>query len=225
LYWFLGQRAEAEHYAAEAIALLETLPPGSELAMAYSNRAQLHMLMDETADAIRLGSQAIALAETLGDDEILSHALNIVGTAELIAEEIQSGKAKLERSLQLASKHELHEHIARAYTNLGSEGVKKRDYAWAMPYLNDGIAYSLERDLDSWSLYMLAWRARAHLEQGRWTEAGEDALAVLNNPRAAIIARIPALAALGRLRVRRGDPDAQAVLDEAYERALTTGEI
>ncbi|HEV8193171.1 MAG TPA: AAA family ATPase, partial [Ktedonobacterales bacterium] len=44
LHWFLGDKASAEHYAAEAIAALDVLPPGRELAMAYSNMSQLRML-------------------------------------------------------------------------------------------------------------------------------------------------------------------------------------
>jgi DNA-binding CsgD family transcriptional regulator len=94
-----------------------------------------------------------------------------------------------------------------------------------MHNLNDGIAYCIERDLDSWGLYLLAWRARANLGQGDWSEAGEDALTVINSPRGASVARIPALTALGCLRVRRGDPDSGSVLEEAYARALLSGEI
>jgi predicted ATPase/DNA-binding CsgD family transcriptional regulator len=225
LHWFAGQQAQAERYAGEAIQLLETLLPGSELAMAYSNRAQLHMLANEVAEASRWGYQAIELAERLGDAETLSHALNNVGTAELIADHIETGRALLERSLQLAQAHELHEHVARAYTNLGSEAVKRRDYGWALRYLNEGIDYCIERDLDAWSLYQLARRAQANLEQGRWMEAEEDALAVLNKSHASSVARIPALTTLGRVRTRRGDPDVQAVLDEARDRALPTGEL
>ena len=225
LHWFVGHRAQSERYALEAIDLLKTLPPGPELAMAYSNRAQLHMLGDELSEAVRVGNQAIALAEQLGNAEILCHALNNVGTAELVAGNLEPGRQKLESSLQLARLHELHEHVARAYTNLASTDVKYKNYPAAMSYLNDGITYSLERDLDSWSLYMLAWRARAYLEQGRWQEAGEDALTVLNNPRSSSITRIPALAALGCLRVRRGDPDVEPVLDEARDRARSSGEF
>jgi DNA-binding CsgD family transcriptional regulator len=225
LHWFLGQQAQALRYATEAIHLLERLPPGSELAMAYSNLAQLHMVSDEVSETLRWGIQAIELAEKLDDPGILSHALNNVGMAEIMAGESELGRAKLERSLQLAQAHELHEHVARVYSNLGSESVRLRDYASAMHYLNDGIDYCTERDLDSWGLYQLAWRAQANLEQGRWLEAGEDALAVLSKPHAAAPMRIPALITLGRLRVRRGDPDIQSVLDEARDRALPTGEL
>jgi tetratricopeptide (TPR) repeat protein len=43
LAWFAGRRDEPMRHAIEAIGVLESLPPGPELAMAYSNRAQLHM--------------------------------------------------------------------------------------------------------------------------------------------------------------------------------------
>ena len=55
-----GARAEA--YAREAITLLESLPVSPELASAYSNRAQLHMLAAQTDEAIFWGSRAIELA-------------------------------------------------------------------------------------------------------------------------------------------------------------------
>jgi ATP/maltotriose-dependent transcriptional regulator MalT len=225
LHWFVAHREQSEQYALEAIDLLKAFPPGPELAMAYSNRSQLHMLADELSEAVRVGNQAIALAEQLGNTEILSHALNNVGTAEASAGSLESGRQKLESSLQIARMHELHEHVARAYTNLASTDIKYKNYTAAIRSLNDGIAYSLERDLDSWSLYMLAWRARVHLEQGRWQEAGEDAHTVLNNQRSSSITRIPALAALGQLRVRRGDPDVDLVLDEARDRASASGEF
>ena len=85
LAWFLGQEASAIGYAEEAIALLETIPPGRELAWAYSNRAQLYMIAEQAAKAEQWGQRAITLAEELGDHEIVAHALNNVGTALLNA--------------------------------------------------------------------------------------------------------------------------------------------
>jgi predicted ATPase/DNA-binding CsgD family transcriptional regulator len=224
LSWFQGQREAAEAYAVQAIEKLASLPHGEELAMAYSNRAQLHMLADEAAQAVEWGNQAIQLARELGIDSILAHALNNVGTAMLLAGD-QQGRVLLVQSLNLALTHELQEHVARAYTNLGSEVVRQHDYGRAMVYLNQGIAYSEDRDLDSWSFYMRGWRARAHLEQGRWEEAEADAAAVLSVPQRAAALRLPALAALGTLYVRRGNPVAYAILDEARDLAHGTGEL
>lgn len=224
LSWFLNRAADAERYAEEAVRLLEQLPPGSELAMAYSNRAQLSMLAQDTADTLRWGSRAVALAERIGDTDTLTHALNNIGTALLSAQD-ERGWMHLERSLRLALDHGFEEHVARAYTNLACQAVEWRDYGRAMRYLDAGIDYCTEHDLDSWRVYMLGWRARARLDQGDWTAADEDAIAVLSTSRALPASRIPALIVLGRVRSRRGDPGAGEVLDEARERALATGEL
>ena len=55
--------------------------PGRELAMAYSNLAQLRMLGDDAAEAVRWGTKAIELARGLGDRDAETHALNNVGAA------------------------------------------------------------------------------------------------------------------------------------------------
>jgi len=224
LTWFLGRKTEAESHSIEAVAILEDLPPSPELAMAYSNRAQLHMLADEDQEAVRWGSRAIALAEELGTTETLVHALNNVGSAELLAHDEQ-GRIKLEESLRLALANGFQEHAARALTNLASVAVRDRNYRLASRYLSDGIAYTTEHDLDSWTLYMTAWRARAHFEQGEWDSASDDAGFVLSHYRVSPITKIPALAVLGHVRVRRGDPDAARLLAEARELAMQTKEL
>src|SRR4029077_16907015 len=65
-------------------------------------------------------------------------------------------------------------------------------------------------------LYMLAYRARKQFEQGEWEAAGEDAEMVVRHPLATPITRIPALRTLGHIRIRRGDPQAEAALQEAW---------
>jgi DNA-binding CsgD family transcriptional regulator len=224
LAWFYGDGDTAAVEARRAIDLLETLEPGRELAMAYSNMAQLRMLSDDGAGALRWGNRAIELAEGLGETEILVHALNNVGTAELRFSP-SAGIEKLQRSLALALDAGLEEHVARAYTNLGSSGVRLRDYALADRSFDTGIAYCRERDLDSWLLYMTGWKARADLDQGRWDAAAEAASTVVRRPDCAVPSRITPLAVIGLLRARRGDPDPWAPLDEALELARRTGEL
>ena len=223
--WMLGKRGEAEQYAVEAMHLLETLPPSAELAMAYSTRAQLSMLANDNAEAVRWGERAIALAESLGDVETLVHALNNVGTAQLYTQDDEQGRAHLERSLRLALERGWEDHASRAYANLASSAVMTRDYARATRYLQDGIAYCAEHDLDPLGRYMIAWQAHSSFEQGAWEEAAEGATRLLDRYRLPPGVKIPALVVLGRVRVRRGDPGSAAVLDEARTLALTTGEL
>jgi len=223
LAWFAGDRDEAQRRADEAIAVLGELPESRELAMAFSNRSQLDMLSDDLASSVAWGAKAIDLARSLGATEVLSHALNNVGTVRLAAGETE-GRAQLEESLRLALAGEFHEHAARAYTNLSSSPIERRDYDEARRWLQPGINYCAERDLDSWKLYMLAWRARLSAESGLWQSACDDASAVLAAPRLAAVNRLSALTALGLVSVRRGDPGADRLLDEALALARRTGE-
>ena len=224
LAWFAGDRASAVLEARRAVELLETEPPGRELAMAYSNQAQLCMLAEDAAGAIERGSRAIELAERLGETEILVHALNNVGTAEAAGGR-SDGIAKLHRSLALALEANLEEHVARAYTNLSSRAVAARDHAAADRDLSAGLAYCEERDLDAWAVYMTGWLASLRLEQGRWDEATDYATAVMRRPNVAVPSRIQPLVVLGRLRGRRGDPNPWGPLEEALELAGRTEEL
>ena len=77
--------SEAAAAAQAALEKLEPLPPGPELAMAYSNLAQLQMLDHDLAGTLQWGTRAISLAEELGETETLVHALNNVGSARAYA--------------------------------------------------------------------------------------------------------------------------------------------
>lgn len=221
--WFLGEKAAAERYAAEAIETLAALPPNMELGMAYSNLAQLRMLESDVPAALHWGVQAAELAMRLGDDEMLTHALNNMGTAQYAIGDEQ-GRARLETSLQIALEHGFEEHAARAFTNLGCCAVMTRQYGLARQYFDDGITYTTEHDLDSWRLYMTGWRAQTRLEVGDWDGAALDAAETLDSYRLTPVSRFTALVSLAWIRLRRGDPGADPLLDEARAMALQAGE-
>jgi DNA-binding CsgD family transcriptional regulator len=224
LAWWEGRQADAERAGREAVELLEGLAAGPELAMAYSNLSQLAMLAGNTDEAVAWGARAIGLAESLGQTETLIHALNNVGTAEMQASR-PAGQPMLERSLALALAIGLEEHVARAYTNLAGRAFEHRDYPLAVRHLDQGIRYCAEHDLDTWRLYLLVYQARVDFEQGRWTEATRTVEIVLRDPRTAPVGRINALAVLGRVRARRGDPGVWPPLGEALALATATGEL
>ena len=224
LQWFLGRNAEADQAGRAALDVLEGLPPGGELAMAYSNWAQLRMLRHDLAGAVAWGERAIALAEELGDTATLAHALNNVGTATCYSD-LPRGTALLERSLALALEHGLEEHVARAYTNLGSAHVALHRFTSGDRYLAEGIAYSVAHDLDSWRLYMLGWVAVSDLHQARWDAADQAARTVLGHPRVSSVSRVQALVVRGRIAARRGDRGDTGLLDEALRIAAQMGEL
>lgn len=223
-HWFLGDQRSAERYASEAIAMHERFAPDRDLAMAYSNRAQLAMLAGRTDEAVHYGNRAIELARSLADVLVEAHALNNVGSA-LLGVEDEQGQVLLERSLELSLQHDLHEHAARAYVNLAKMPISIRRVELGERYLHEGLAYSEERDLDSWSLYMLTYRARLELERGEWDNAARTAASLIDSAGSSATIRIPALVALAQVRMRRGEAGVDELLDEALRYAMPTGEL
>ena len=223
LHWYRGEARQAAEYADQAVRELESLPPGPELAMAYSARSQLHMLHDRTDEAIDWGTRAIALAEQLGEVETRVHALNNVGTALLFADR-PGGRERMEESLALALEHGFHEQAARAYTNFAEYAVVFKDFALAERVLAEGIAFDTRHDLDAWTHYLVGRQAQLRMEQGRLREAETIAQGVMSLERLTLVMKLPALTVLGRVRVRLGEPDGPALLERALRDALATGE-
>jgi hypothetical protein len=170
LNWLLGKNGEADRHGLAAVEVLETLPPGRELAMAYGNLAHLDMRAEDGVDSLRWGGRAIALAERLGDYETLSYALNTVGAVQIFSGE-EKGCAKLEQNLALALEYGYEDHAARAYANLALYRVVRREYAQAERYLQEGITYCAERDLDPWGHFLRWVQARA-ARSGRLGRSG-----------------------------------------------------
>ncbi|HEY4659014.1 MAG TPA: LuxR C-terminal-related transcriptional regulator, partial [Gemmatimonadaceae bacterium] len=224
ILWCPGRIAEAEQAGREAVARLEQLPPGRELAMAYSNVSSLCMNAGDAEGTLVWGTRAINLAQRLDDTEILVHALNTIGTLEF-ATGAPEGREKVERSLERARQAGLDEHVGRAFANLAWVAVRHRSYELVHHYVDAGLEYCSERNLDLWRRYLLAFRAHAELEQGRWTEAVDSAALVLRARGPSTLPRTIALVVLGLVRARRGDPDAWAPLDEALALAEPTGDL
>lgn len=213
LAYLLGDRQAADMYGAQAVALLETVPASAELAMAYSNLSQLAMLAERLDETLSLGARAIELAERLNRPEVVCHALNNVGAAEQWLD-LSSSRLHLARSLEIALEQNFQEHAARAFTNCACGEMNQLGYSQAQSFLDRGIDYCVENDLATWRDYMRGVRAQLLVRNGRWDDAAAEALDVIANDRATALVRYPALVALARLRVRRGDPLAEPLLAE-----------
>ncbi|MBI1361547.1 MAG: helix-turn-helix transcriptional regulator, partial [Alphaproteobacteria bacterium] len=212
--WICGSRANAERFVTEAIAVLETLGPSPELASAYSHQSQLDMLAADEDSAILWGERALKLAEPLGAQEIIVHALGNVGTARIQRDDLESSP-ELEKSLELARKTGMHDHFERASCNLTCAAYWRRDHDGALEHIDRGVAYASKRDLVHWEAYLLGWRALANLDRGDYPTAEMGAQSVCGWRGVPDLYRTPALYALARVRVRRGDPDADIPLEEA----------
>ncbi|RUY13003.1 helix-turn-helix transcriptional regulator, partial [Mesorhizobium sp. M7A.F.Ca.US.005.03.2.1] len=211
--YLLGDRPAADLFGAQAVALLEAVPASAELAMAYSNLSQLAMLAERLDETLSLGGRAIELAEQLDRQDVVCHALNNVGAAEQWLD-LASSRLHLARSLEIALEQNFQEHAARAFTNCACGEINQLGYSQAQSFLDRGIDYCVDNDLATWRDYMRGVRAQLLLRQGYWNEAAAEALDVISNDQATALVRYPALVALVKLRLRRGDPSAEPLLAE-----------
>ena len=223
LYWYDGHGAEAETAATAALEVLEPLAPGPQLAMAYSNLAQLRMLSDDLDGTLHWGSRAIALAEQLGETETLVHALANVGTMLLNSGD-DRGDEELTRSLRLALDAGFLDHAGRALTNLAWGALRAMRLDEADHRLATALDYTAEHNLDNYRWYLLATRAASRVLRGEWDAAEADARQVLGQPLQSPVRRVVALLALGRISARRGDSEANVALDEALTLAERSGQ-
>lgn len=224
LHWYRGEAKDADRYLTEALAVLEALPPGPELAMAYAIRSQMLMLHRRTKDAIKWGNRAIALARSCDALETLVHALNTVGTAKFYAGQ-SAGMDMLEESLTRSLEHGLHEQAARAYANITSCAVSLKDFSLAEAYSARGIRYDSEHDLNVLTHYLIGYQAQMRLEQGRLVEARDIAESVLRLQHLTRLVRMPASIVLALARVRLGDDIGFERLEEALADAMAIGEL
>jgi DNA-binding CsgD family transcriptional regulator/tetratricopeptide (TPR) repeat protein len=228
LHWFAGRGEQGRQHADAAVDALAG-PDSIELAMAYSNLAQLRMLGSDVAGTRHWGHRALEMLARLpaGPDreEAEVHALTNLGTAEAIGGDGVAGRRMIFDSLRRARAAGLEEHAARAYCNIVSvEGRQHREAA-ATAVLEEGLEYCGEHDLDAWTLYLRGLQAQLHLDRGDLAGAQAAAQETLRHPDIALVSRILPLAVLARIRARQGRGDWAELLDQAAALADRTGEL
>jgi DNA-binding CsgD family transcriptional regulator/tetratricopeptide (TPR) repeat protein len=219
ILWCPGHTTESRRTAREAVALLETVPAGRELAMAYANLADRCSSEGRSDDAVVWAGRAYELAESVGDTKTVLHAFNtIAGWGDEWADQLEQG-------LERAQRGGFAEEAGRMFLSLAASAVEARRHDLASRTLQAGIDYCSDQGLELYRLYLLVFRARSELDQGRWSEAADSAALALRLRRTSTTPQIYALAVLGLIRARRGDPGQWALLDEALALAEPSGEL
>lgn len=218
-----GFNDEANGMAKEATARLEELGPSEELALAYATEAMIAMNKGFREATQAWSARAFEMAEATGSTHALLHALNSLGTLEMLCG-IESGAEKLARSLSLALELDLEEEAGRAYLNFCAAAATTRRHHDIDAWIEEGLAYCAQRGLDLWAYYLMAAQASVALERGKWDRATDLAAQVLAKTDTGL-ARIDPLLKLALVRARRGDPGWRPPLEEARGTALAAGEL
>jgi DNA-binding CsgD family transcriptional regulator/tetratricopeptide (TPR) repeat protein len=222
---WLGQSVRARSLAREAVDTLEPLGDSHELGMAYSMLSGRLMIEQHNEEAIRWGTKALAVAETLADDEVRAHALNNIGSAQ-IASGDAAGFDTLEASLEIARSRGYDDHVYRALFNLGASASATQQLTRANAYFDDLEQFSQRSEVLSCNID--ANRADVLLSMGRWDEAAVAAQRAVATSRLQELDPLDlssAKCALARLAMRRGAGDAAPLLAEAQALVAESQEL
>ena len=224
ILWCPGRGEEAKQVGLEAVGLLEQLPPGAELALAYENMAGLHRISGDLDSSREWTERALALADDL--DDAATHAYLSGGEALL---DITAGSLEaltdFERRIDDRLRSGREDDAAYMIEALAIAVAFHSPYTTVRRRIEDGLRYARRQGLDLTHLYLLADRSRVELEEGRWDAAAETAELVLGEHFVSTFPRTLALVTLSLVRARRGDPEVRPLLDEALALSGPSGEL
>jgi class 3 adenylate cyclase/tetratricopeptide (TPR) repeat protein len=177
LYLQRRPREATEHFES-AVRLLADRPPSRAKASVLAGLARFRMTSDRAAEAIAIGSEALAMAEELGLEELQASALDTLGICRVMDGD-RDGVADIQRAIDL-SRESRNQQLARGLNNLASTLI----------VLGDLEGYELyeesfrEAERLGWTaalLWVEAERADAAYHRGNWKEAFETTTAILRS--------------------------------------------
>jgi tetratricopeptide (TPR) repeat protein len=202
---FQGQGEQAEEHDRAAVALLQDAGPSEGKARVLANLAGSLLHQAETTEAIRVGRQALAIADTLGLEERRVPALISIGCARVAGGDPE-GIADIEQAVAIAvaanspSSGRAYNHLAYYVTALGDLArgfqlqAKAREAAERFGIAGDLRAFRVDRAFEDY------WR-------GRWDMALREVDQHMVESRAGLPKEMePACRILrGWIRLARGD--------------------
>jgi DNA-binding CsgD family transcriptional regulator len=211
----LGEQDACDHLLQEALTLLEPLSPNRALVSAYPLVAMRHLFQGEAETAVIFAEKGYQMALQSENIDNVLQAYQVVGLCTMPLNHSQ-GLYHLEQCLQMALDNKQFRMAGAVYSNLIMHKLDVYQTNQVEALVLKAKAYQVEHDLDFNLNMTQAWEAMLCLYQGRWLECEAISTAVLQVS-SVPIARIPALAAQGRLLARRGEAErAKKLLDESY---------
>jgi tetratricopeptide (TPR) repeat protein len=179
--WQRGEQEDSFRHFDRAAALVEPLPTSSQKGWVLSQLARFLALAGRNRDGGELVERAIAVAEELGDEELLGDALNTRGIVRS-----QLGRAgwrdDFERSLALALEFRPW-RAHRAYLNLASTMITNAaELGRAVELLRGDLELVVQRGSGLQERWTRGNLADATFLLGLWDEALELAQGQLDNP-------------------------------------------
>jgi class 3 adenylate cyclase len=206
--WRQGKGKDAQYHFDRAESLIEGRPASTEVAQAKAHLARYLMVTGRSIDAIRVGREALAVANALGAEDIRTFALNTVGTARVNLGDL-GGLDEIEESIQVAEAANLPWHVSRGHINMGVSLFYAGEIVRALDVHTRNLAYTQRYGIEGGITWNKAEVAFDLSLVGRWDES----LEILDAEIARMEAGVPHYLEVqhrqsrARIRVGRGDPD------------------
>ena len=167
ILWCPGRTGEAERAALHAVGDTRGWSAGARTGDGLRQPGGDLLASARIEESIAWASRALESAERLGDTETAVHALSTIG----LGESGETGTTRLLQALKRAEQAGLPEQAGSAFTGLALTAVGSHRQAAASRYIAAGIDYCSDNGQELYRLYLLAYRSRLELNQGRWSDA------------------------------------------------------
>jgi DNA-binding CsgD family transcriptional regulator len=213
-WWSLDRVAEAHDAAKQAIAAFEPTDDTVSLAWAYATLTRIEASAFDPATAVETASTAQELAERAGLEEIRIDVAISLGLARGHLGDPEALEI-LGAALQKARDGGYTIRTVRAYVNLTTVAVALREHERVDQVADEALALLSERGVSRMPIMAIGfYRARNWMDRGRWDEA----LAIAARRERWWEGEYPVAGAVeGLIKARRGDPGAEALLEQAWQ--------
>jgi len=174
----LGETAKARGALAEAVEVLEQLPPGRELARAVAFRAEEEMFAGRTAPSLEMADRALALAHEVGADDAAIIALHIRGDARCSSGD-PGGLDDLREATDLAEASGSVFDVVTSMTYVAEWTAAFEGPSASLDRFREAVDLADRRGAASQGQWTKATMAWVLLEAGRWHEALRTCDAIL----------------------------------------------
>lgn len=210
----LGHPEAVDACIGEALGILESHSPGAELAAALGRQAFVALRRGQTERTVELADRSLSLAEELGVASAAFSALNAKGVATYVDGDARGLDLLEEARCRAVQTGDVVEEI-RAMSNTGAAHLWRREFEPAIEAFESGIAASIQANLAFEERFAEGDMVKALLLAGHWDRAEDIAVMEMSRPPSKLTTP-HAKHVLARLAIRKGRPNAAALVDEAW---------
>ena len=230
IVYFARGPVQARQAAARAVDILEGLDDDArltaaliELARGHSNLATVGIVAHPDPDAVRHAERALELCDRLQRDDLRAQALCYLGSARL-AQGDPRGAQDIDHALALGAAETRPETRIRTYVNAAGSAYRAGRLDDAEWYSAEGLRLAADGEFAAGEYRLNLTVAMVAASRGRWDHAIADLRQLVYGPGQPGVMGLLARGVLARLLARVGDPEAGAVLAEAWRDPASTGD-